>query len=76
METIDYLKLAEKQFLTLKKKTLDEDRDILGAENEENYEVNGLKFKIKVDGFWEKATWFNWEVTDEQGEKIAFGTEY
>lgn len=74
MEKINYKELAEEQFDNLKEETLDEDRHCLGAENEKDYEVDGVKFKIKVDGFWEKATWFNYIVLDEQGNEIAKGT--
>jgi hypothetical protein len=72
---MDYLKLAKEQFINLKEETLDEDRHSLGAENEMDYEIDGVKFKIKVDGFWEKATWFDWTVYDEQGNEIVNGTE-
>lgn len=72
---MDYLKLAKEQFSNLMEETLDEDRHSLGAENEQDYEIDGVKFKIKVDGFWEKATWFDWNVYDEQGNEIASGTE-
>jgi hypothetical protein len=75
MERKDFLKLAKEQFSNLKEETLNEDRHCLGAESEEDYEVNGLKFKIKVDGFWEKATWFDWLVYDENGVQIESGTE-
>ena len=72
---MNYLKLAKEQFSNLQDETLDEDRHALGAENEQDYDIDGVKFKIKVDGFWEKATWFDWNVYDEQGNEIASGTE-
>lgn len=72
---MNYLQLAKEQFSNLQEKTLDEDRHSLGAENEMDYEIDGVKFKIKVDGFWEKATWFDWTVYDEQGNEIANGTK-
>ena len=72
---MNYLKLAKEQFSNLQEETLDEDRHSLGAENEMDYEIDGVKFKIKVDGFWEKATWFDWTVYDEKGNEIANGTE-
>jgi hypothetical protein len=72
---MNYLKLAKEQFSNLQEETLDEDRHSLGAENEMDYEIDGVKFKIKVDGFWEKATWFDWTVYDEEGKEIANGTE-
>lgn len=70
---MDYLKLAKEQFFKLKEEILDEDRHSLGASNEVDYEIDGNKFKIKVDGFWEKSTWFEWEVINATGEKIASG---
>ena len=73
---MDYLKLAKEQFFTLKEEMLDEDRHSLGAANEIDYDIEGEKFKIKVDGFWEKSTWFDWEVINLSGEKIASGTWY
>jgi hypothetical protein len=72
---MNYLKLAKEQFSNLQEETLDEDRHSLGAENEMDYEIDGVKFKIKVEGFWEKATWFDWTVYDEEGKEIANGTE-
>ena len=73
---IDFEELAEDQFYKLKEETLDEDRKSLGAEGEQDYEIDEVKFKIKVDGFWEKSTWFNWIVYDESGKEIDTGTEY
>lgn len=75
MERQDYLKLAIDQFNKLREETLDEDRHSLGAGNEYNYEVDGIKFKIAVDGYWEKSTWFDWQVYDSTGNKIFSGTE-
>ena len=69
-----YLELAKNQFYELKEETLKDVSESMGAENELDYEIDGEKFKIKVDGFWEKATWFNWEVFNEQGESILSGT--
>lgn len=71
---MDYLKLAKEQFLTLKEDRLDEDRHSLGAENEIEYNVDNNKFKIKVNGFWEKGTWFNWQATDDNNKIVASGT--
>lgn len=70
----DYLKLAQEQFLNLKEEELDLNRKILGSQDETNYEKDGIKFKISVDGFWEKATWFNYTVSDEQGNIIEKDT--
>jgi hypothetical protein len=72
---MNYLKLAKEQFSNLKEETLSKDRHSLGAENEMDYEIDGVKFKIKVDGFWEKATWFDWTVYDKKGNVITNGTE-
>lgn len=72
---MNYLKLAKEQFSNLQNVILDEDRHAVGAANKQDYDIEGVKFKIKVDGFWEKATWFDWIVYDEQGNKIASGTE-
>jgi hypothetical protein len=70
---IDFLELAKEQFLNLKKEILDFNREYLGSEDETDYEVDGFKFKIKVDGFWEKATFFDYIVTDEFGKEIEKG---
>lgn len=72
----DYLELAEKQFYKLKEKTLDNERLSLGAESTEEYDIDGEKFKIHVDGFWEKSTWFNWTVYDNDGNVIHEDTKY
>lgn len=72
----NYLELAKEQFYNMKEEILDLDRKSLGGEDETNYEVDGVKFKIKVDGYWEKSNWFNWTVYDEQGNEITSGTEY
>lgn len=61
-----YLELAEEQFFNLKEETLDLDRKSLGAEDTINYyDENDKKFSIKVNGYWEKATWFDYWVYDE-----------
>lgn len=69
----NYFELAESQFYQLKEDTLDEDRKCVGAEGEEDYEIDGFKFTIKVDGFWEKSTFFSYVVTDELGNEIEKG---
>jgi len=73
---MNYLELAKEQFYTLKEETLDEDRHCLGATNSKEYEKDGVKFSIEVDGFWEKSTWFDWEVKDENGAVLDSGTEW
>lgn len=73
---MNYLKLAKEQFDNLKEETLDDDRSCVGAGNEEEYDKEGVKFRIKVDGCWETSTWFNWVVYNEKGEEIEKGTEY
>lgn len=73
---MDYLSLAKDQFENLMEAMLDEDRHCLGASNEQDYNVNGEKFKIEVEGFWEKSTWFDWHVYDMNNIKITSGTEY
>jgi hypothetical protein len=73
MSDLDYLNLAKEQFNNLQKETLDMDRYSLGGEDEINYEIDGVKFKIKVDGFWEKSVWFDWFVYNEQGIEITKG---
>ena len=61
-----YLELAEEQFFNLKEETLDSDRKSLGAEDTVNYyDENNKRFSIKVNGYWEKATWFDYWVYDE-----------
>jgi hypothetical protein len=46
---MNYLQLAKEQFLNLKEEMLDLDRKYLGSEDETNYEVDGIKFTIKVE---------------------------
>lgn len=72
-EEINYTELAENQFYKLKEELLDEDRKCLGGIGKEDYEIDGFKFNIKVDGFWEKSTWFNYVVTDKSGNEISRG---
>lgn len=45
---MDYFELAEKQFRELQNKVLDEDRCAIGAESTEEYDIDGVKFTIKV----------------------------
>ena len=71
---MDYLELAKEQFFDLKEDVLDEDRHCLGAENEKKYEVDGVRFTIKIEGFWEKSNWFDFVVIDEHGTIIKSGT--
>jgi len=71
-----YLELAQGQFDTMKEEWLDEDRHCVGGENKENYEVDGVKFEIKVEGFWEKSDWFDYTVTDEKGNKLEKGDSF
>lgn len=73
---MNYLELAKAQFSKLQEETLDDDRHSMGAANEIDYELNGIKFKIAVDGFWESSEWFDWIVYDEKGIEITKGTEY
>jgi len=73
---MNYLELAVDQFYQLKEDTLDDDRHSVGAECTEDYDIDGIKFQINVDGFWEKSTWFNWKVIDEKGNVIESGTNY
>lgn len=69
----NFLELAQTQFLNLQDEILDIDRHSVGGGDETHYEVSGFKFKIKVDGYWEKATWFDYEVLDEQNKIIESG---
>jgi hypothetical protein len=69
----NYLEIAKHQFLNLKEEFLDMDRKAIGSEDDTNYEVDKFKFKIKVDGYWEDSTWFNYEVLNEQNEIIEKG---
>lgn len=64
---INYLELAKEQFLNLKEALLDLDRKCLGGIDTTNYEIEGIKFSIEVDGFWEKSTWFDYVVKNEFG---------
>jgi hypothetical protein len=70
---IDYLELAKSFFLKLKKELQQEDSDSMGGISLEEFNVNCFKFKIEVDGFWEKATFFDYIVTDEFGKEIDKG---
>ena len=65
-----YLDLAQDQFDTMKEEWLDEDKHCVGGENKENYEVDGVKFEIKVEGSWEKTDWFEYTVTDAKGNEL------
>jgi len=69
----NFLQLAKEQFLNLKEEILDLDIKALGSEDVTSYENDGVKFKIKVDGCWEKATWFDYKVYDEQENIIETG---
>lgn len=73
MEKIDYCKLAREQFLKLKEDMLDEDRHCVGADGEEDYNIEGIKFRIKISGFWEKSNWFDWYAYDDNGVLIEKG---
>jgi hypothetical protein len=68
-----YLELAEQQFLNLKEEVLDMNRKAVGSEDETNYDNEGVKFKIKVHGFWERSDWFDYWVFDEQNTLIEQG---
>ena len=70
---IDYRELAIDLFYALQEEVLDEDRHALGVEDEKDYEIDDFKFTISVDGFWEKATWFNYQVRDQFGDLIEEG---
>lgn len=72
-----YLELAEKQFYALKEETISEHPKSLGAESTEEYEVNGIKINIHVDGYWEKSTWFNYTASNATtGEEVEKNTIY
>lgn len=71
-----YLELAKEQFYAMKEEWLDDDRHCVGGENKQKYEVDGVKFEIQVNGFWEKSDWFDYKVTDLNGVEIKKGTEY
>lgn len=73
MNKINYQQIAIKQFFELKEETESETQEVLGAEVEKDYEINGFKFKIHVDGYWEKAVWFDWIAYNEQGKIIEEG---
>lgn len=73
---MSYLQLAEDQFNILKEEILDDDRHAVGASNKKDYKIDGRKLTIEVDGFWEKATWFDWAVKDAEGYTVVAGTRY
>lgn len=68
-----YLNLAKEQFFQLKEDILDEDRHSLGGSNQKEYNIDGEEFKIEVEGFWEKTTWFSWTAIDNSGNIIDEG---
>lgn len=76
MKTTKYFELAEEQFYNLKEETLDDDRKSVGAIGDEDYEIDGFKFNIEVDGFWEKSTFFEYVVKDENGNEIERGNSF
>ncbi len=71
-----YFELAEEQFYNLKESTLDDDRKAIGASNSEKYTIDGVDITIKVDGCWEKSTWFDWFIYDSNGAILYQGTEF
>ena len=73
---MNYLELAKEQFDNLMEETLDENRHSLGVGETKDYDIDGVKFTIEVNGFWEKSTWFDYKVTNDKGEVIEEGTEY
>lgn len=62
--------LSDIQFDNLKEELLDDDRHCLGGACDEDYELNGEKFNISVDGFWEKSEWYTLVIKNEKGEVI------
>lgn len=74
MENINYLELAKDYFFELQEEVLDKDRHAMGVSEEKDFDIDGNKFTIAVDGFWEKSTWFDWTVYDEKRNVIASGT--
>lgn len=69
----EYLEIAIEQFYEMKEEWLDDDRHCIGGENEKEYDVKGVKIKVKVDGFWEKSDWFNYVVFDCNGNELNKG---
>ena len=72
----EFLEIVKDYFYALKEEALDEDRYLVGVEEEKDFDIDGEQFIIKVDGYWEKSTWFDWEVKDSKGEIIYSDTEY
>ena len=71
-----YLELAIKQFHTMKEEFLNNDRDCVGGEDKKDYERHGIKFQLKIEGFWEKQDWFDYTVNDINGNEIESGDWY
>ena len=63
-------KLADEQFYNLKEELLEDDRHCVGGSIDEDYEINGEKFNISVDGYWEKSEWYSLIVKDDNGNII------
>tara|TARA_R110000737_G_scaffold353327_1_gene404194 strand:- start:68 stop:292 length:225 start_codon:yes stop_codon:yes gene_type:complete len=68
-----YLELAIDQFFEMKEDWLDGDRHCVGGTKKKYYELDGVKFELKVDGFWEKADWFDYTVIDSNGTELDKG---
>lgn len=72
-DKIDYLELAQDFFLELKKDFQNEDNDSMGGASSKDYNIDGFEFEIFVDGFWEKAKFFDYKVVDKSGAIIESG---
>lgn len=73
---MNYLKLAINQFSEMKEEWLDNDRHCVGGISEESYELEGVRFQLKVDGFWEKSDWFDYTVIDTNGNELEKKTYF
>lgn len=68
-----YLELAIDQFYEMKEEWLDDDRHCVGGTNKKDYQLDEVKFELEVNGFWEKADWFDYTVVDSDGIELDKG---
>lgn len=76
---IDYEELASDLFHKTKEEVLDEDRHSLGVSTEETYTIDNITFLLRIEGYWEKGEWVNWEayyINNGEEELIDSGTIY
>lgn len=70
----EWLEIVESQFDTMQEDLLDTDRHILGGTLEEDYVFDNVTYSVWVSGYWEKVTWFDYQIKDSKGEVMYSGT--